>query len=169
MIGIRHCVDNPPCKLLYFVLVINFSTLQSALLSIFAPFSTATSVNRWRVVRKFSVVFQKLLQTLQKIKSSGMTRRIFENERRGRYDKQLWLLSMTGLALVVPTCWVDPDLVLGPKVVGFWASRNPSSLKRRSAKKCAFISSRIRHCDWCSLNILLEIWFSPLAPPIFIA
>jgi hypothetical protein len=37
MIGIRHCVDNPPCKLLYF-LVVNFSTLQGALLSIYAPF-----------------------------------------------------------------------------------------------------------------------------------
>lgn len=37
MIGIRHCVDNPPCRLLYFVLVANFSTLQGALLSIYAP------------------------------------------------------------------------------------------------------------------------------------
>lgn len=77
MIGIHHCVDNSSCRLLYFVLV-NCSTLQGALLSIYAPLLDSHVYQSVTGCEKnFCCLSKTFTLTSQKIKSSGMTYRNF--------------------------------------------------------------------------------------------
>lgn len=77
MIGIRHCVDNPPVGCCILFLLSTSQRYKVHCLQFTLLCSTATSVNRWRVEKTFCCLSKTFTLTSQKIKSLGMTHRNF--------------------------------------------------------------------------------------------